>query len=95
MKPYKTYNNIDLPWLNAIPTHWNLVGLNLLFADNKVKNEGMIENNILSLSYGNIVKRKGEENFGLIPASYETYQVINPGYIVLRLTDMQNDHTSL
>ena len=95
MKSYETYKNIDLPWLDAIPAHWNLIGLNLLFADNKVKNEGMIENNILSLSYGNIVKRKGEENFGLIPASYETYQVINPGYIVLRLTDMQNDHTSL
>lgn len=95
MKPYETYNNIDLPWLTAIPSHWNLVGLNLLFSDNDVKNEGISETNILSLSYGNIVKRKKEENYGLTPASYETYQVVNPGYIVLRLTDMQNDHKSL
>lgn len=95
MKTYETYNNIDLPWLTAIPAHWNLVGLNLLFSDNDVKNEGITETNILSLSYGNIVKRKKEENYGLTPASYETYQVVNPGYIVLRLTDMQNDHKSL
>ncbi len=95
MISYKTYNKIDLPWLSAIPSHWKLIGLNLMFSDNNTKNEGILETNILSLSYGNIIKKKKEENYGLTPASYETYQIINPGYIVLRLTDMQNDHKSL
>jgi hypothetical protein len=32
---------------------------------------------------------------GLVPESFETYQIVNPGDIVLRTTDLQNDHTSL
>jgi type I restriction enzyme S subunit len=32
---------------------------------------------------------------GLVPESFETYQIVNPGDIVLRTIDLQNDHTSL
>ena len=36
-----------------------------------------------------------EKLHGLVPESFETYQIVNPGDIVLRTTDLQNDHTSL
>ena len=32
---------------------------------------------------------------GLVPESFETYQIAEPGDIILRTTDLQNDHTSL
>jgi len=46
------------------------------------------------LSYGNII-RKANVDEGLVPASYETYQIVDNGNIILRLTDLQNDHNSL
>ena len=52
-------------------------------------------NVLLSLSYGNIITKDINSSFGLIPENFETYQIVNPGYIVLRLTDMQNDKRSL
>jgi len=32
---------------------------------------------------------------GLVPESFETYQVVDPGDIIVRTTDLQNDQTSL
>ena len=92
---YPSYKPTPIPWLPQIPDHWELIGFNFLFRDNKEKNKGMKESLVLSLSYGNIIRKQKNENFGLIPESFETYQVLNPGYIVLRLTDLQNDKRSL
>lgn len=61
----------------------------------KCKNAGMKETNLLSLSYGKIVRKDIEKAEGLAPASYEEYNIISEGDIVLRLTDLQNDQRSL
>ena len=50
---------------------------------------------MLSLSYGRIVVKPPEKLRGLVPESFETYQIVNPGDIILRTVDLQNDHTSL
>ncbi|WP_225041663.1 restriction endonuclease subunit S [Xanthomonas campestris] len=55
----------------------------------------MQESNLLSLSYGRIVRKDVNSNEGLLPESFETYQVVQGGDIVLRLTDLQNDKRSL
>lgn len=55
----------------------------------------MQETTVLSLSYGEIVVKPVEQHHGLVPASFETYQVIEPGDIIIRPTDLQNDWTSL
>ena len=55
----------------------------------------MKEATVLSLSYGQIVVKPTEKLHGLVPASFETYQVIEPGDIVVRPTDLQNDWNSL
>lgn len=66
-----------------------------VFEETSVKNDGMTETNLLSLSYGRIVPKSIDTVGGLLPASFEGYQIVNPGQIVLRLTDMQNDQKSL
>ncbi|MBN2465421.1 restriction endonuclease subunit S [candidate division WOR-3 bacterium] len=55
----------------------------------------MLEKTVLSLSYGRIVVKPPEKLHGLVPASFETYQVVEPGDIVCRPTDLQNDWNSL
>lgn len=58
-------------------------------------NEGGAETRVLSLSYGSIVERDVESNYGLLPASFDGYNIVEPNDIVMRLTDMQNDQRSL
>lgn len=83
-----------MQWLGEIPGHWEKVKLKVFCKENKEKNKGNIESCVLSLSYGKVIIKQNI-NFGLVPDNYENYQIVNPGYIILRLTDLQNDHRSL
>lgn len=75
---------------------WPLSKLHRLFTIRKgFKNSGMIEDNLLSLSYGRIIQKNIDTSEGLLPESFETYQIVESGNIVMRLTDLQNDKRSL
>ena len=87
--------NSNVEWLADIPADWSLRQVGNLATQTKVPNAGLVEKNLLSLSYGNIRRRDISSNEGLLPASYETYNVIEPNDIVLRFTDLQNDQKSL
>ena len=94
-KQYQKYKDSGVEWIGEIPEHWEVKPLFVVCKNNKEKNDGNKVSNVLSLSYGKIIRRDVESNFGLLPASFETYQIIDDGYIVLRLTDLQNDKRSL
>lgn len=95
LNPNVQMKDSEIEWIGEIPAHWEVKQISNLFSERKCKNRGNSETNVLSLSYGNIKKRNVETNMGLLPESFETYNVIEPGNIVLRLTDLQNDHKSL
>ena len=85
----------SIPWMKRIPSSWQELPLKFVFGERKQKNAGMIENNLLSLSYGNIKRKDINTNEGLLPESFEGYNIVGKGDIVLRLTDLQNDKRSL
>lgn len=87
--------NSGIDWIGNVPEHWGIVPLMAVAKENKTKNEGMKCNNLLSLSYGNIIRKDIDTNFGLLPESFEGYQVVHEGYMILRMTDLQNDKRSL
>ncbi len=95
MKPYPNYKDSGQPWLGPIPEHWRTVPTFVVLRERQVPNIGMREKTLLSLSYGRIVVKDIDSAFGLLPASFETYQIVEPGNIILRFTDLQNDHKSL
>jgi type I restriction enzyme S subunit len=84
-----------IEWIGEIPEHWDVKPLFSVAKEQKNKNKNGVEKNVLSLSYGNIVRRDIGDNFGLLPESFNTYQIVNYGNIILRLTDLQNDKKSL
>lgn len=86
---------ISVDWIGRIPLEWCVKTLGQLCIPVKNKNVGTQERNLLSLSYGNIVRKDINSTDGLIPENYEGYNIIENGDIVLRLTDLQNDHKSL
>lgn len=92
---YTEYKSSGVEWLGEVPIHWSTAPLLRVARERSESNAGMVENNLLSLSYGNIVKKDITANDGLLPESFETYQIVHPGDIVLRLTDLQNDKRSL
>jgi len=81
-------------WLGYIPEHWKIVYLWQVCNERREINKLNQETNVLSLSHGNIIRKK-DLNYGLVPKDYVGYQIVNPGNIILRLTDLQNDHKSL
>jgi type I restriction enzyme S subunit len=87
--------NSGVEWIGEIPLDWNTIFAFQCFEQVKNKNTGMIESNLLSLSYGQIKHKSIDTVEGLLPDSFETYNVIEEDDIVLRLTDLQNDHKSL
>ncbi len=95
LKPYPEYKDSGLPWLGRVPGHWTTAPGFAAFREKEVKNTGLQEKRVLSLSYGRIVTKPLEKLHGLVPDSFETYQIVNPGDIVIRSTDLQNDKTSL
>lgn len=82
-------------WVKTIPAHWNEKTLIQVAEEQQIKNAGMIEDTLLSLSYGKIINKDINTTDGLLPSSFEGYQIVHDGNIILRLTDLQNDHKSL
>ncbi len=75
--------------------NWLFTTLGDVTREYKVSNKYVHHQNLLSLSYGKIIKKDIEEKKGLLPASFDTYQIIKEGIIVFRVTDLQNDKKSL
>ncbi len=90
-----TLKDSAVEWIGEIPEHWLLLPGFMVYKENKTKNYGMKEDVVLSLSYGNIVIKPKEKLIGLVPESFETYQIVKPGDIIIRCMDLQNDKTSL
>ena len=95
MKRYEEYKDRGNLWLGKIPSHWESKRLSQVSYEHFISNKEIHHQNLLSLSYGRIIKKDINTTEGLLPASFDTYQVVEPGNIVLRLTDLQNDQRSL
>ncbi|TXE06415.1 restriction endonuclease subunit S [Algoriphagus aquimarinus] len=92
---HSAYKDSGVEWLGEIPEHWKLHSGLRFISENKSKNTGMVRNTVLSLSYGKIRVKQEEELTGLVPESFETYQLVNKGDLIFRPTDLQNDKVSL
>ena len=95
LNPNAPMKGSGVEWLGEVPEDWEVKRFGYIFTENKKKNIGLIETNVLSLSYGNIKEKNIDDNKGLLPESFETYQIIEPNDIVFRFTDLQNDKRSL
>ncbi len=84
-----------IEWIGEIPVDWDEAFAFQVFVPVKHKNKGLVETNLLSLSYGKLKRKNINTIGGLLPENFDGYNIIEKGDIVLRLTDLQNDHKSL
>lgn len=85
----------QIEWIGKIPAEWSTNTAFQIFTQVKNKNTDLRERNLLSLSYGRIRRKDIETTDGLLPESFDGYNIIEADDIVLRLTDLQNDQKSL
>ena len=95
LDPNVSMKDSGVEWIGEIPASWNVVFLFQVATEQSISNRTVHNQNLLSLSYGKIKNKDINTTDGLLPASFDTYQVVKSGNIILRLTDLQNDHTSL
>ena len=95
MQRHESYKPSGVKWIGDVPAHWAVLPGFTCYEENRDRNKGLAEKTVLSLSYGRIVVKSDEKMTGLVPESFDTYQLIKPGDIVIRTTDLQNDKTSL
>jgi len=94
MKRYEAYKPTGLNWFSEIPIGWEWRFLSQVAHEQNIKKPVGEMYPVMTLSYGEI-KRKANIDAGLVPSNYDNYQMLYRGNIVLRLIDLQNDHTSL
>lgn len=71
LKSYSEYKPAGLNWLDGVPRHWDVRPGFAAFREKCVKNIGLKEKTVLSLSYGRIVVKPPEKLHGLVPDSFE------------------------
>lgn len=95
LDPDAVMKDSEIAFVGKIPAHWELHPVYYYFSEGKIKNTGCTENNLLSLSYGNIIRKDINTSEGLLPASFSTYNIVEKDDIIIRPTDLQNDKRSL
>ena len=89
------YKDSGVEWVGAIPKGWEIHPLRMYLDERKNKNNNGTERNLLSLSYGHIIRKDINTQKGLLPLSFNTYNIVEPSDIIIRPTDLQNDKKSL
>lgn len=95
LNPDAPMKDSGISWIGLLPAHWDMKYLFQIAREHFISNKEIHHQNLLSLSYGRIVRKDINTTDGLLPASFDTYQIVEPGNIVFRFTDLQNDHKSL
>jgi type I restriction enzyme, S subunit len=95
IRPETEMKDSGIEYVGAIPNDWDLVRLRAYFGERKNKNKDGNETNLLSLSYGRIIRKNIDKTDGLLPASFNTYNIVEKNDIIIRPTDLQNDKRSL
>lgn len=78
-----------IEWIGMMPETWATEQVGRRADQTKRKNDGMVERNLLSLSYGKVKRRDINATEGLLPESFEGYNIIEENDIVLRFTDLR------
>lgn len=95
LNPDAEMKDSGIEWVGTIPAHWIVHPVYTYFGERKNKNRLGAEDNLLSLSYGRVIRKDINTSDGLLPESFNTYNIVEAGDIIIRPTDLQNDKRSL
>ena len=87
------YSGVE--WIGNIPDKWNLVRLKDICINKKeVAGEKSSEYERLALTLNGVIKRPKDDQEGLQPKEFDTYQILEENDFVFKMIDLQNISTS-
>lgn len=95
LDPSAPMKESGIEWIGEIPEHWEVTKTKYQFQYKK-EIAGLQSDKYerLALTMKNVVKRSKEDNAGLQPEKFETYQILRQDELVFKLIDLQNVSTS-
>ncbi|HUM84766.1 MAG TPA: restriction endonuclease subunit S [Lachnospiraceae bacterium] len=95
LNPDAEMKDSGVQWIGMMPSHWAVHPVYTYFGERKNNNRLGKEDNLLSLSYGRVIEKDINTSDGLLPESFNTYNIVEADDIIIRPTDLQNDKRSL
>ncbi len=84
-----------IAWVGEIPQHWDIRRTKYCFASTKeIAGIRADDYERLALTMNGVSRRSKDDNTGLQPEKFETYQILRPNELVFKLIDLQNISTS-
>ena len=90
MKAYSKYKDVSLPWLSAIPSHWDVIRNKVILTESK-ETVGSEHSNyqLLSLTRNGVIVRDITNGKGKFPSDFSSYKIVNEGQIIFCLFDIE------
>ena len=85
----------NIPWIGEIPSDWSTCRFKNIasFKKDIAKNKSYLYER-LALTLNGVIKRSKDDDEGLQPDTFDSYQILNPGDFVFKMIDLQNISTS-
>ena len=91
----REYKDSGIEWIGQIPKEWILVPSKRLFSHKKqIVGEQVNDFERLALTMQGVIKRGKEDNEGLQPEKFDSYQILRTNELVFKLIDLANAKTS-
>lgn len=92
MRPMK---DSGIGWVHQIPACWDTIKGKYVFTNDKVVVGAKVEDyERLALTMNGVIKRSKDDNEGLQPNKFDTYQILRENELVFKLIDLKNVSTS-
>ena len=78
----------NLEWVGQIPAHWDVIPNKYLMKKLKQIQPAYNGEDIISLTVGGVIKRDLENPSGKMPTSFDGYQFVYPGNLLMCLFDI-------
>jgi len=89
LRPYEEYKVIDLPWLDTVPSHWNIRrNKNVMIQNKYLVGLNHYQYKLLSLTLKGVIARDMVNPKGKFPKEFDTYQVVGEKDLVFCLFDI-------
>ncbi|MBS4241157.1 restriction endonuclease subunit S [Campylobacter vulpis] len=96
--PYESskvsYKPSGIEWLGEIPQSWEVVKGAFVFSNKKELNSKLQCQERLALTLNGVVEKDINQNDGLNPMDFSTYQIFEKNDLVFKLIDLDNVNTS-
>lgn len=91
----REFKDSGIEWIGQIPKEWILVPSKRLFSHKKqIVGEQVNDFERLALTMQGVIKRGKEDNEGLQPEKFDSYQILRTNELVFKLIDLANAKTS-